>query len=131
MDPVSLALALLVKHPDMAASAVQSATKPAVVDVAKMQESFADLSKQILLCYHHTARFRQSDVVQRPWSRQAQYAADNSAVLRIRYQGLTMTTYEMTVAVMVKEKKVRTAVVADSATVPYSKKCQLEDWTGA
>ncbi len=131
MDPATIALTLLMKHPDVASSAVQSATAPAVVDVAKMQSSFADLSKQVLLCYHKTARFRDSDVVQRPWARQVQYAADNSAVLRIRYQGVSMTSYEMIVAVMVKQNKVRTAVVADNALIPYNKKCQLEEWTGA
>jgi hypothetical protein len=39
--------------------------------------------------------------------------------------------YEMVVAVMAKDNKVRTAVLADTATIPYNKKCQLEDWTGA
>ena len=131
MDPVSLALTLLLKNPALAANAVNAATAPGIVDVAKMQESIADLSKQILLCYHRTARFQLVDYVGAPWNRQAQYAADNSAVFKIQYSGITSARYQMLVAVMVKGQQVRTAIIADTAVVPYNKKCQLEDWTGA
>jgi hypothetical protein len=95
MDPVSIALTLLMKHPSAAASAIEN------------------------------------DVIQQPWARQSQYAADNSAVVRIRYTGLLTTTYEMVVAVMVKNDQVRTAVLGDTALVPFNKKCQLEQWSGA
>jgi hypothetical protein len=131
MDPVSIALALLMKHPTEAASAVEKATAPALIDVARMHESFADLSTGILKCYHKTAHYQIADVVQQPWPRQSQYAADNSAVIRIRYTGLSTASYEMVVAVMVRNDQVRTAVLADTAIVPFSKKCQLEQWTGA
>ena len=128
---ISLALALLMKNPDVATSALKQATAPAVIDVAKMQASFADLSRGVLQCYHKSARFQQSDVVQKPWSRQAQYAANNSAVIRIRYSGVSSTPYVMDVAVMVKDAKVRTVVIADNALIPASRKCQLEEWSGA
>jgi hypothetical protein len=131
MDPVSIALTLLMKHPSAAASAIEKATAPAVIDVAQMRESFADLSTGILKCYHKTAHYQFSDVIQQPWARQSQYAADNSAVVRIRYTGLLTTTYEMVVAVMVKNDQVRTAVLGDTALVPFNKKCQLEQWSGA
>ena len=130
MDPVSIALALLMKHPTEAASAVQKAAAPAVVDVAQMRESFADLSIGILKCYHKTAHYQVSDVIQHPWSRQAQYSADNSAVIRIKYTGLSTTPYEMVVALMVRNDQVRTSVLADTAFVPFNKKCQLEQWSG-
>lgn len=70
MDPVTIALTLLMKHPATAAAGVQEAAKPAVVDVAKMQSSFADLSKEVLLCYHKSARFRSADKLQhsRTWA---------------------------------------------------------------
>jgi hypothetical protein len=131
MEPVSLALAFLLKNPSVAANAIDKATTPAVVDVSKMQGSFADMSRGVLQCYHKTARFINADFVGAPWNRQAQYAAQNSMVVRIRYSGVTTARYEMVVAVMAKEDKVRTAVLADTATVPYNKRCQLEDWTGA
>ena len=115
----------------MAQSTLRAATAPGVVDLAKMQSSVVDLSKGVLSCYHKTARFQIVDVVQAPWSRQSQYAADNSAVMKIRFSGVSRAQYEMTVAVMVKDNKVRTAVLADNALVPYNRKCQLEEWTGA
>ena len=131
MDPVTIALTLLMKNPGAVTAGVQEANKPAVVNVAKMQSSFADLSKGVLLCYHKSARFRTADKMQQPWERQSQYAAENSAVVRIKYIGVSTSAYEMVVAVMVKQGKVRTAVIEDSAVIPYNKKCQLEDWTGA
>lgn len=131
MDPVSIALALLMKHPSETAAALEKATAPAVVDVARMHESFADLSTGILRCYHKTAHYRVSDVIQQPWQRQSQYAADNSAVVRIQYTGLSNSRYEMVVAVMVRKDQVRTAVLADTALVPFNRKCQLEQWSGA
>lgn len=130
MDPISAALAFFLKNPTMATSAIEKATAPAIVDVGRMHESFADLSRGVLKCYHKTAHYQVSDVVQRPWPRQAQYAADNSAVIRIQYTGISASQYEMVVAIMVKNDQVRTAVLADNALMPYNKKCQLEEWTG-
>jgi hypothetical protein len=130
MDPVSIALTLLMKNPSIAASAVEKVTAPVAVDVGRMHESFADLSMGILKCYHKTAHYQVSDVVQQPWPRQSQYAADNSAVIRIQYTGITATPYQMVVAVMVRNQQVRTAVLADTAIVPFNKKCQLEQWSG-
>lgn len=131
MDPISAALAFFLKNPTMAATVVEKATAPAVVNVDRMHESFADLSRGVLKCYHKTAHYQVADVVQRPWPRQAQYAADNSAVIRIRYTGISASQYEMVVAVMVRNDQVRTAVLADSALIHYNKKCQLEEWTGS
>ena len=132
MDPATIALTLLLKSPLMmasAASAAQQAMAPGAVDVISMQRSFADLSKEVLHCHHKTARISTSDLLQSAWVRQDQYAADNSAVFRIHYSGISNAKYLMVVAVMAKQGKVRTAVIADSALLPHSKKCQLEEWT--
>ncbi len=129
MDPVTLLVMALAKNPDLAASAAQNALKPGTVDVARMQGSLADLSKGILTCYHKTAKFRQTDIVATPWDRAWQYGAERSAVLRIQFQGMSTTAYQMTVAVMIKGNAVRSAVVAENTVVPYSKKCELEDWS--
>lgn len=131
MDPITIAISILMKNPNIAASAVQSATAPGIVDIAKMQGSMADLSKGILTCYHKSANFHQFDVIKAPWERQSQYSAENSAVVRISYTGLTSTQYQMHVAVMAKGTSVRTAVLADTALIPYSKKCRLEEWASA
>lgn len=128
MDPASLLLTLFLKNQDLAASAVQTATAPGAVDIAKMQGSLVDLSKGILNCYHKSAKFRQTDIVKTPWERQSQYAAEKSAVLKITFTGMTSTQYEMLVAVMLKGSSVRSAVIAENTFIPYSKKCSLEDW---
>lgn len=133
MEPITLALSLLLKSP-MASSAADMAHRaaaPGMVDVAKMQTSVADLARGILTCYHKTARFHATDVADGAWNRQDQYGAENSAVMRIQYSGLTGGRYQMVVAVMAKQNQVRTAVLTDTATVPYNKKCALEEWTGA
>ena len=128
MDPISLILMALAKNPDLAASAAQSMAAPGTVDVAKMQGSLVDLSKGILTCYHKSAKFRQTDIVKTPWERQGQYAAERSAVIKISFSGITTTQYQMLVAVMVKGSSVRTAVIQENTVVPYSKKCELEEW---
>ncbi|MGE5524375.1 MAG: hypothetical protein ACM3SS_11720 [Rhodospirillaceae bacterium] len=131
MDPISLAFTFLMQNPDKAVAGVQQLTRPGNVNVSKMKESFADLSRGILNCYHRTARFQLSDIIQKPWIREAQYGADNSALIRIQYTGLTASNYQMVVAVLGRGTQIRTAVITDSAVVPYSKRCELEQWTDA
>lgn len=131
MPFAALALDFLLKNAPATAPTGKGATKPVVVDITKMQSSFADLSKEVLHCYHKTARFRTADKIQQPWERQSQYAAENSAVIRIKFTGISQKIYEMDVAVMLKENKVRTAVVRETAIIPYNTKCQLENWMGA
>ena len=128
MDPVSLLAAALMKNPDLAASAAAAALKPGTVNVAVMQSSVADLSRGVLTCYHRTAKFRQTDIVGTPWDRAWQYGAERSAVLRITFQGVSSTQYQMIVAVMAKGNAVRSAVVAENTLVPYNKRCELEEW---
>jgi hypothetical protein len=131
MDPVSLALTFFLKNPGVATAAMDKALAPGSVEVSKMQESLADLSRGVLFCYHKSARFRSVDFMASPWKRQPQYGADKSLVVRITYQGVgAINTYDMVVAIMAKQNRVRTAVLADSALIPYSKRCVLEDWTG-
>jgi len=130
MDLVSLAFSFILQHPNVAAAGAKEIAKPGTVNVAQMQSSFADLSKGILNCYHRTARYQAADVVQKPWERQGQYGADNSAVIHIRYSGITGAQYQMLVAVLSKDGRfIRSAVLQDTAVVPYSKKCGLENWT--
>ncbi|RYF16285.1 MAG: hypothetical protein EOO30_11460 [Comamonadaceae bacterium] len=128
MDPVSLLVTLMMKNPDATAAAANAALAPGVVDVARMQGSLVDLSQGILTCYHRTARFRQTDILGSPWDRQWQYGAEQSAVLRIKFTGVTGTPYEMIVAVMGKGNAVRSAVIAENSIVPYNKRCVLEQW---
>jgi hypothetical protein len=135
MDPrlIKLALDLLMRNPDLLHSARPDPAKTAAsrtIDMAKMESSFADLSAGVLHCYHETATFHEADVVQQPWTRQAQYAADTSTVVRIRYFGLSNRPHEMLVAVMGKQDQMRTAVVSDTATIRYDRRCKLENWTG-
>jgi hypothetical protein len=129
MDPVTMLVMALAKDPNLAASAVESATKPGTVDIARMQSSLADVSRGVLTCYHKTAKFRQTDIVATPWDRAWQYNAERSAVLKITFQGVSSTPYQMIVAVMAKGNAVRSAVVAENTVIPYNKKCQLEEWS--
>lgn len=121
----------LLQNPSIAAEGAKELGKPGTVDVAKMKSSFADLSRGILNCYHKTARYQYADVVEKPWTRQEQYGAANSALIHINYAGLSGTKYEMTVAVLSRGTQIRSAVLADNAIIPYNKKCQLEEWSGS
>lgn len=121
----------LLQNPDLAAESAKEIGKPGTVDVAKMKSSFADLSRGILNCYHKTARYQYADVVEKPWARQEQYGATNSALIHIRYAGMSGAKYEMAVAILSKGTQIRSAVLADNAIIPYNKKCQLEEWSGS
>ena len=131
MDPISLALTFFLKNPALAASTADKAFAPGSVDISRMRESLVDMSKGVLGCYHKTARFGNVDFLGAPYNRQLQYGAEKSMVVRIRYSGIgAINQYQMVVAIMGKQDKVRAAVLADSAVIPYSKKCELEDWAG-
>jgi hypothetical protein len=128
MDPATLLLTLLMKNPAAAMDTARTAMAPGGVDVVQMQGSLVDLSRGILNCYHHSARFRQTDILGTPWTRQWQYGAEKSAVLQIKFSGVSGAPYEMVVAVMGKGNAVRSAVLNENSLVPYSKKCSLEQW---
>lgn len=131
MDPISLALTFFLKNPALTTSTIDKALAPGSVDIAKMQESLVDLSKGVLGCYHKSARFGNVDFLGSPYNRQLQYGAEKSMVVRLRYSGIGgLNQYQMVVAILGKQDKVRAAVLTDSAVIPYNKKCELEDWVG-
>ena len=131
MSVAALALSWMLQNPQAVVDAANHVTRPGAVDPQVMQRSFADFTRGILSCYHRTGRYQVADVIQQPWTRQSDYAAEGSALIRISYTGLTGTKYQMDVALLRKQKLIRTAVLQDTASVPYSKRCQLEQWTGA
>lgn len=91
--------------------------------------SLAETSKTILECYHPTGRFHSVDVVEKPWSRQDQYGADNSAVLLINWQGgFLKTPYKMYVAIVGRGNELTAPVLNDDALLPARKKCPLNGW---
>lgn len=131
MDPVSLIFSLALKNPDLAAKAADSYARPGTVSAAQLESSAADFAREVINCYHHTARFAGLNVVGSPWVGQAQYGAESSAVMQIYFTGVSGTTYEMIVAAMSKGHQYRTAVLRDTALIPYNKNCALERWVDA
>ncbi|MGB4118206.1 MAG: hypothetical protein WBK51_16820 [Polaromonas sp.] len=131
MDPVALALTFFLQNPSLAMSATERAMAPGTIDVARMQGSLVDLSRGVLHCYHRTARYSGVEYLGEPFIRQTQYGAEKSMVLRIRFAGMDSLNHdEMVVAVMGREDKVRAAVLAENALIPYNKRCALEEWVG-
>jgi hypothetical protein len=133
MDQAPLAALIatfLLQHPVGPGGA--EATVPVDVAIAR-QEQFADLSKAIVLCYHESARNPRGEVLQRPWKRQEQHRADDSALLLVTFFGaVTGRQYEMRVALLARNdpKQVRTAVQADNAPFNPNRRCALDQWTG-
>ncbi len=97
----------------------------------RMPETFADLAKTILHCYHDTARYQLAEVAQTPWDQKGRYGAvDDSALIRIRYSGaISGDLYEMNVALVSRQAQIRTAVVNDNSPLLLKADCQLENWT--
>lgn len=130
MDALVLAFKFLLDNPDMAAEGARVLMAPGQVTVQQMGQSFADLSRGILRCYHKTATYHEAQVLAKPWRGQSQYSADGSAVIGIQYSGMTGSAYRMAVAFMWQGQKIRTHVLMDTATVPWNRGCQLENWSG-
>ena len=96
----------------------------------RMPETFADLAKSVLHCYHDTALYQLADITQTPWDRQGQYGGDNSALIRIRYVGASSgDLYEMNVGLVSRQDQFRTAVLNDNSPIAWNANCQLEKWT--
>jgi hypothetical protein len=134
MDPTTLAAFIatfLLQHP-VGPEGERPDAVPVDVAIAR-QAKFADLSKAIVLCYHETARNPRAEVLQRPWKRQAQHRADESALILITFFGaVTGRQYEMRVALLARDerKQVRTSVEADNAPFNPNRHCALDSWTG-
>ena len=128
MDLIGLAFAFLMQNPEKAPPAALYANNPSQVYVSNRQKSFADLARGILQCYHPKAKFEVADVIERPWRRQKEFQVDNSAVIHIRYQGMTGASNKMFVVLMNRKGQVRSEVIGDTAADPLAKECELEDW---
>lgn len=129
MDPITLILTLALKNPQLTNDAINAYNQPGQVDASQLQSSVADFAMETLACYHKTARFRDVDIVQAPWSGQSKFGADNSVVLRITLAGMSGQPYQMLVAAMAKENSYRTFVIQENTLIPYNKNCTLERWT--
>jgi hypothetical protein len=133
MDPTTLAALIatfLLQDPVMAGGG-RPETVPIDVAIAR-QARFVDLSKAIALCYHESARNPRAEVLQRPWKRQDQQRADDSALILITFFGaVTGRQYEMRVALLARNdpKQVRTSVEADTAPFNPNRHCPLNSWT--
>jgi hypothetical protein len=97
----------------------------------RMPETFADVAKSILHCYHRDARYELAEVAQTPWDQEGQYGGgDNSALIRIRYFGdVSSKLYEMNVGLVSRRHQIRTAVVNDNSPSVRNTNCELENWT--
>jgi len=97
----------------------------------RMPETFADLAKGILHCYHHTARYQLAYVAKAPWDEEGQYGGgDNSALIRIQYFGaISSDLYEINIGVVARQDQIRTTVVNDNSPMLRDANCQLENWT--
>jgi hypothetical protein len=100
-------------------------------DETRMPGTFADLTKSILHCYHHNARYQSADVAQTPWEREGQYGgAEHSALIRIRYlRDISGDLYEINVGLVGRQRQIRTAVVSDDSPILSNADCELENWT--
>ena len=109
-------------HAPSSPSAQHGKTVTAPVD------NFADASRLILKCYHPTATYRSSDIVQVPWDHQSQFGATKSALVKLNYVGKFSQKHVMTVAVMARASEIRAQVVDDVNRIQADPKCELVNW---
>ena len=126
MDPISLILTMAIRNPQATGAAMEKMARPGTVNAAQLETSAADFAREVVNCYHHSARFSGLEVLGGPWQGQMQYGADNSIVMRIYFTGVSGSRYQMVVAAMSKGRQYRTALLQENAMIPYNKNCALE-----
>jgi hypothetical protein len=94
----------------------------------ELRGGLAEVSESILKCYHPTAQFRAVDIIEYPWSRGAQYNADKSVLLRIRWDGTINPNYVTIVAIVQRGTALRAPVLNDTALFRPSRNCAFNDW---
>ncbi len=98
------------------------------VDPAHIQ-SFHDVADQIVRCYHPTATYVDSKLIENPWSKGKEWRADTSALVSIEYRGHAFQfLHTMNVAVMQRGSHIRATILEETNLIPGSKKCELRDW---
>lgn len=121
------------QHPQMANNAMAQLEAPGAVNQAELGGAIADVARQVLACYHKTARLESIQDTASQFLDAPQYGADGSDVILIRYRGMTGIPYAMLVALMTRgdssSGELRAAVLRDNAIVPYARGCLLQDWT--
>lgn len=123
------AIEFLVAHPGSPADRSKVSPFGPEADDTRMPETFSDLAKNILHCYRDTAHFQDADIVQTPWEQQAQYGGEKSALIRIRYTGVSPSEqYEMRVALVARQDQIRAAVLNDDSPIAWDKACPMENW---
>ncbi|MBR8141563.1 hypothetical protein KDW46_04205 [Burkholderia vietnamiensis] len=128
-----LAAQFVMQHPQLASNAAAQISAPGAVDQRLLQGPVADVAREILTCYHKTARMQSIEDTGVTFRDAPQYGADGSDVLVIRYTGVTGMPYAMMVALMTRgdgdAAEVRAKVLRDTALIPYANACPLQDWT--
>jgi hypothetical protein len=128
--PVASLLFLLSDPSKLSAlnSAYENAAKPGTVEVSKLKTSLSDFSEQVIHCYHKTASFDSVKSINSPYSDADSWGANRSAVIEINYRGKTGMKYKMSTALLVRNDEIRTLIISDTAIIPASKKCELNNW---
>lgn len=93
--------------------------------------SLHDVGAMVVRCYHPSATYTGIEVLERPWSKGAQWKADTSAVLKVSYRGnVFRLRHEMTVATMQRGRQFMALPLHDSNKIPQAKDCALKYWFG-
>ncbi|HTS21150.1 MAG TPA: hypothetical protein VMN79_04995 [Casimicrobiaceae bacterium] len=123
---LSFAITMVASPPQYPPKAVR---KP-VASVSKLQQDqrFADFAKNVLKCYHPTARYQGAAIEHRPWAKQKQYGAKGSALVSIEYLGVSNAHYTLVVGVLAKPEAIKTVIASDTAVVKAYENCELADW---
>lgn len=131
MDPISLIFTLEMQSPGTTLDAVDCINRPGQVASAQLESSVADFAREVINCFHRSARFSSVEVLGAPWPTQPLYGAEQSSVLRVHFMGISGARYFMDVAAMAKGRQYRTAVIGETSLIKYNKNCALERWVQA
>lgn len=130
VEDIFQAISFVAAHPASPKNFVSISPFGPESDETRMPETFDDVAKHVLHCYHHDARYQAADVAQTPWDGARERGTDHSALIRIRYLGATSDdAYEIDVGLVSREDRIRAVVVSDTFPEHWDAHCGLEDWT--
>jgi hypothetical protein len=126
-----LAAQFVMQHPQLASNAAALYHGPRCRRPAVVAGPVADVAREVLTCYHKTARMQSIEDTGVTFRDAPQYGADGSDVLIIRYSGVTGMPYAMMVALddAWRRRYCRGARkgAARYSAVPYANGCPLQD----
>ncbi|AVY93960.1 hypothetical protein DAI18_07820 [Microvirgula aerodenitrificans] len=117
----AMALLMLVNLLPLADRPPEHVPKPALLD---------DVGRAVLGCYHPSGDVHDVQLTQSAWGGARRYGADRAGIIKVNWRGALGHDRVLYAAVLGRDRReARTVLLSDTASIPASPDCPLEQWT--